>query len=191
MSTPAEFLPDTDWKTQSPDQRYAADAALYVQFHVKAVMNEHASKEAERMIFTDTLYIRIMVPGDKHSIVDRPATADDKKRFGRYLDAFKNGLEMEDQGTPLTVVPWLSPSQVEEYKYFNIYTVEQLAEVGDNVGQKFRQFNEHKRRATEFVQGMVPENVRVELNERDERIAELEAKLAELLEASTAEIEEA
>ena len=189
MSTPAElmntpgFLPEPSGLNRGSQSRFANDGNLYVQFHILPIMNEGKSKEADRMVYEDRLFVRIMVPGDKHSIIDRQATREDKERFRTYLDAFESGKSQEAKGTPLSVMPWLTPSQVEEYKYFNIYTIEQLAGVADSAGQKFMLFHEHKRKAQQFLQGVVPENVQKELDSRDEVIAELQRKLDILLAA--------
>ena len=68
-----------------------------------------------------------MVPGDKCSIVDRPASAEDKARFPKHYAAFQGNNEDLVQGTPLETWPQLTRSQVEEMRYFHVRTVEQLA----------------------------------------------------------------
>ena len=189
MSTPTElmntqgFLPEPRGLNKQNQSRFANDGNLYVQFHIEPVMQELKSKQADRMVFEDKLFVRIMVPGDKHSIIDRQATSQDRQRFKKYLEAFQSGRDQEAIGTPLSVMPWLTPSMVAEYKYFNIHTIEQLANVADSAGQKFILFHEHKRKAEQFMQGVVPENVQKELDSRDEQIAELERKLSILLAA--------
>ena len=60
-------------------------------------------------------------------IPTRPARQLDKARFARQYQAFKAGKEDQQSGTPLNVVPFMTPAKAEEYKFFNIATVEQLA----------------------------------------------------------------
>ncbi len=68
----------------------------------------------------------------------------------------------------------MTPSKVEEYKFFNITTVEQLAGASDAVGQKFFGFSEDKRAANNFIElakGNAPlVKMNEELKERDAKI---------------------
>ena len=182
MSTPADvlnsgLLPEPSGLLNQIQQRYAEDASLHVQFHVEAVHNEFQSEALGRVVFEDKVFIRIMVPGDKTSIVDRQATPEDKRRFSAQFAKFREDQEQTDTGTPLTMVPWLTPAQAAEYKFFNIFTVEQLAECPDSNGQKFVKFFEHKAKAKGFLEGLVPDNVQKELDARDEQITEQKNQL--------------
>jgi hypothetical protein len=82
----------------------------------------------------------------------------------------------------------MSPSKVEEYKYFKIVTVEQLAEANDNLGAKFMGFNQDKQRAKAFMEvakNNAPiEAMNVELAKRDEQIENLKT-MVEALQANT------
>jgi uncharacterized protein CbrC (UPF0167 family) len=66
---------------------------------------------------------------------DRPASAQDKGRFSKQYAMFKQGMSEEDQvtGTRLSDWPFLGRAQAEELKYLGIKTVEQLAEVRDDI----------------------------------------------------------
>jgi len=132
---------------------------------------ETASNEANRPIFSDVEHVRIMVPGDKLSIVDRPASSDDKARFPDHYAKFKAGEGSQIVGTRLDAVPFITRSMVEEFKFFGIHTVEQLASTGDEVGQKFQGFQSYKQKAQKFLDAA---------NGTDARVAELERKIAEL-----------
>jgi hypothetical protein len=57
----------------------------------------------------------------------------DKKRFAQQYAAFKAGETEQVSGTPLVEAPWITRSQVEELAYVRIRTIEQLANVGDDV----------------------------------------------------------
>lgn len=117
---------------------HAGDDSLFVVFYMGTLKNEDKSIEAGRPIIDDVECVRIVVPGDKNSIIDRPATTTDKQRFNKQYGLFKQGLSEEDQisGTRLTEWPFLSRGQCEEFKYLGIRTVEQLAEVRDDIVSK-------------------------------------------------------
>jgi hypothetical protein len=180
-----ESLAPTDWSTvkepmTEQDARYAMDSKLYVNFYLRPVLQQTESDQANRPIFKDVEHIRIMVPGDKLSIVDRIASNDDKSRFADHYAKFTAGQAEQVVGTRLEMVPWMSRSKVEEYKYFGIITVEQLASAGDNVGQKFMGFQQDKQRAQAFLDAASGTNARV---------TELEEQVRQLLAAQLAQQE--
>lgn len=178
-----EVLAPTDWSSvkdpvMENDARYAMDSKLHVQFYLRPVIQETLSNEANRPIFADVEFIRIMVPGDKLNIIDRIASPDDKSRFADHYAKFKAGQAEQVVGTRLEVVPWMSRSKVEEYKFFGVLTVEQLADASDQVGQKFQGFQQDKTRAKNFLEAASGNNTRIQ---------ELERQIAELIAARAAE----
>lgn len=112
----------------------AGDDHLFVMFYMGIIQNDARTTEEGRPIFDDVESVRIMVPGDKSNVIDRPASPHDKARFAKQYAIFKAGRSEEEQlsGTRLADWPFLSRAQVEELKYLGIRTVEQLSEVGDN-----------------------------------------------------------
>lgn len=113
----------------------AGDDSLLVVFYMGCIQNEAKTVEQGRPIFDDVECVRIIIPGDKNTINDRPASEPDKKRFAKQYAMFKAGLTEDQQvsGTRLHEWPFLSRGQVEELKYLGIKTVEQLAEVRDDI----------------------------------------------------------
>lgn len=113
----------------------AGDEQLFVVFYMGIVQNQSRSVEEGRAIYDDVECVRIIVPGDKNSVIDRPATAHDKRRFMKQYGLFKEGRSEEEQvsGTRLSDWPFLSRAQAEELKYLGIKTVEQLANVRDDI----------------------------------------------------------
>lgn len=170
------------------ESRFEGDDRLFVTFSRKPVMQTGLSKEAGRAIYKEVDFVRIMVPGDKLSIVERPVDEIDRRRFAvkyeKWLATQSNAVE----GTPLSSLPTMTPAKVEEYKFFGIHTVEQLAGAADSVGQKFFGFNDDKRRANAFIElakGNAPiEKMNEELKVRDAAIEELKAQVASLVRAS-------
>jgi hypothetical protein len=171
-----DFMEETDM-----NQRYAHDSKLHVQFYLRPMIQPSESDVANRPIFRDIEHVRIMVPGDKLSIIDRCASEDDKSRFPDHYAKFKAGEGQQVVGTRLDAVPFMTRSKVEEYKFFGIFTVEQLAEAADSVGQKFMGFNNDKTRAQKFLEAA---------NGTDSRVTALE-KMVEELKAQAREREDA
>lgn len=157
--------------------RFSKDEQLFVKFHTQPLQNKKASAEEGRPIFDDREYISIMVPGDKCSIIDRPASDQDKQRFPKHYAAFASNEETQVQGTPLEQWPQLTRSQVEEMRYFNVRTVEQLAGMADTQTQQFRGMNTLRTKAQQFLEAAKDNAVNVKLNaeleDRDNQISAL------------------
>jgi hypothetical protein len=186
-TTPTTFeemsdLPGAD------ESRYAADNKLYVEFSRKPRLHPAKSREAGRAIYEEADYVRIHVPGDKSSVVERPITEMDIQRFADRYKKWQAGQAEAVVGTPLTALPGMSPAKVEEYKYFKIVTVEQLAEANDNLGQKFMSFQQDKARAKAFMEvaaNNAPiEKMNEELGKRDAEIENLKTMVEALQAAS-------
>lgn len=162
---------------QPNENRFTHDARMVVEFYRKPVHMDAKSREAGRAIYEEVDYIRIYTPGDKSSVIERPVSVLDAQRFSDRYAKWKSGQEQAVVGTPLTALPGMNPAKVEEYKYFKILTVEQLAETADNLGQKFIGFQQDKSRAKAFLQvaaNNAPiEKMNEELQKRDAEIENL------------------
>ena len=115
-----------------------ADSRLAVQFYTKAVKNEPKSLEAGRPIFEDKVYIKIIVPGDNLSEIDRPMYNEDKTRFPKHWYDFQNrhGNDEVVTGTPLEEWSLLTKGQAEELKGLKFRTVESIANCADSQLQR-------------------------------------------------------
>ena len=148
--------------------RFSDDKKLFVQFYSRPVQDTVASNEAKRPIFIDADFVKIMVPGDKRTVVDRIASDEDKQRFAQHFARYKAGQAEQTVGTPLDMLPGMTAGKVEEYKHFGIKTIEMLAEASDSVGQQFMQFQADKNRAKGYM-ALATDNAAVK---------EVEAKLS-------------
>jgi predicted RecB family nuclease len=112
----------------------------------------------------------------------------DVQRFADRYKKWQAGQAEAVIGTPLTALPGMSPAKVEEYKYFKIVTVEQLAEANDGLGQKFMSFQADKARAKAFMEvaaNNAPiEKMNEELGKRDAEIENLKTMVEALQAAS-------
>lgn len=176
-TTPTNFDNDLSNFSTPDANRYAADNKLFVEFYRKPVLQPGKSREAGRAVFEETDYIRIYVPGDKSSVIERPINNLDADRFADRYRKWQAGQEEAVTGTPLSALPGMTPSKVEEYRFFKIVTVEQLADANDNLGQKFMSFHADKNRAKNFIEvaknNAPVEQMRSELEKRDAEIENL------------------
>src|SRR4051812_45528342 len=128
-----QFSPTNFGPAADPDmfsRPNAGDEQLFVVFYMGIVKNEQRTVDEGRPIFDDVECVRIIVPGDRNNINDRPASDVDKRRFAKQYAMFKQGVKEEDQvsGTRLTDWPFLTRAQCEELKYLGLRTVEHLSE---------------------------------------------------------------
>jgi hypothetical protein len=128
------------------------DSKTYVKFYIRPVHDEEKSAEEGRPIYHDAEYIEIRTPGNETNIVRRPVSEIEKRRFAAQYRAFKAGEIEQNTGTPLSEVPWITRSQVEELSYLRISTIEILAEVNDDVCTRIPGLFKLKQRAQVYVQ---------------------------------------
>jgi hypothetical protein len=161
-----------------PRNLFAGDEKTPVQFYMGAMPAPKAESEAAgHPVFYDMEYIRIF--NSKDNIIDRPVRDTDKKRWPAKYAAWKQSGASEPGGGGWKLEAWpvMSRAQVEEFKYFKVFTVEQLAEMPDSVGQKLMGFTGLKQKARQALQ-LAQENapmemLQMELKRRDETITEM------------------
>lgn len=159
---------------------------LMVTFFYYTDKDDEETTKQGRPVFKDYEYLRCIVAGDRTNVIERPATPYDRKRFAAQYKRFKASEEQKPSGFPLSEWTQVSKAQIEELKYFNVFTVEQLAEVPDNLGQQFPFFHDLKRKANSYLTALKEEapllKMQAELQERDDKIAVLERQLQEVVE---------
>jgi hypothetical protein len=166
------------------------DDRLGVRFFTKAVEDVERTKAEGRKCFKDREYVRIMVPGDRHNVIERPVQktgsvpTDDRLRFPKHWEKFQQQQEQKaHDGTPLTLWPAMPQSTAEELQYLNIFTVEQLATLADVYVGKIPNGHKWKQRAEEFTRALrdqaVVNKMNIELAERDAQIATLKQAVDE------------
>lgn len=171
---------------QRQEAVYEFDKRLLVVFYKGATYQSFASEKEGRPIFKEEDYIKIFTPGDKNTVIDRPVSEIDKKRFAdRYAKYNSGNQDQYGTGTPLKVWPRITVAQVAEMGALNIYTVEQLAEVPDTLAQRIMGSHELRRQAKSFLDSNSAESKLVSENEANKkRIAELEESVKALLAAA-------
>lgn len=168
------------------------DSKLHVKFYMDTVeMTADSIRQGRRKV-GDMEFIQIMVPGDKNNIIKRRVNDMDRRRFPAQYDRFKQGLEEQTVGTPLSELTSITAAKVKEYEYFNIRTVEQLAGTpdGSQAGQAMMGFQQDKQRAEAFLaiaDGRAPLiDMQRQLEERDKMMEEMREQIAALQGANRA-----
>lgn len=171
------------------------DTKAWATFRMHPVLDAMASKDAGRPIKKDVPYIKIIQPGENNTqVYDQPATDDDVRRFPRQWTAFQQNQQQTVDGAPLDLLFPDSPAIVENLKHVGFRTIEQLAAANDtalqSVGMGSRQWKEKAvgylaaaEKGKDF-HGLSDRLEKLELltREKDDRIAALEAALAEATE---------
>ena len=174
--------PEYEFDVKEFEDPNSSDKSANVRFFIQPVLNEAKSAEAGRPIFEDKEYCEIVVPGNKTNRPIKPVNDIVKRRFAYQYRQWKLTGEAEPvSGTILAEVPWLTRSQVEELSYYHIRTLEQLANVGDDICGKIMGLYDLKRRAGDHLkraeEAAPVEHLRAELASRDEKINALEVAL--------------
>ena len=161
----------------------SGDEQLLVKFYTHPKQNMTKTKEMGRPIFEDREYVEIIQPGNKDSIVRRPASELDLQRFPEHYRKWKARQTDEEhvEGTLLEHWPAVTRSQVAEMKYLNIFTVEQLAGLADNHAQGMMGINVLKKKAAEYLSASVTQATAEEMTELRDTNARLQAQMAELV----------
>jgi len=189
-----------DFDVEDFEHRNAGDKSVYVKFYVRPFLDEAESAKEGRPIYKDRDYVEIRTPGNQTNIIQRPVTDMDKQRFRASYAAFKAGDTEQVIGTPLAETPWITRSQVEELAYLRIRTLEQLANVGDDVCTRIPGLFKLKQRAQAAIEraektapfiAMQAENeaMRNRLEAMETTIAEQAAIIKRLDSAATAKVE--
>ena len=157
--------------------RFHGDQYLLVRFFLHPWHNKQRSEEEGRPIYEEKTYIEIMQPGNKDSIVKRPATNMDKQRFAEHFRKFEaRSTDEHIEGTLLSEWPGISRAQVEELKFLNVRTVEQLANIADSNAQNIMGIQGLKTKANKYLEDSKGSVVAAQL-------ADLQEKYEALLEA--------
>ena len=93
------------------------DAALRVRFYFN-----HQSRHD---------HVRIEIPVDEKTVIDRMASAYDKRRFAAKWAAYEEARDQHSDETPLEDALWMDQGMVPGLERQRVFTVEQLAALPD------------------------------------------------------------
>lgn len=101
------------------------------QFFVDSVQDERATAEQGRPIFREVERVKILMPGNQYLAPVHNVTDEHRQRWAREYEAFRRGIDMAPEGTPLEQWNILSKAQVHELKGVHLRTVEDVARMTD------------------------------------------------------------
>lgn len=177
--------------------------AQHVSFFMGVAPDKVASEKEGRPIFKDVPFIRIHSAGDTTTIIEKPVWDDARnpnshtRRFPTEWKNFLAGVVESKQsgGTPLKLMPGISQAQVRELEHFRVYTVEQLADIADAHAGKFMGIQRLKNEARAYLlrakDGAAGKALAAELEARDQKIAQLEAQMQQLIQGAKKPVESA
>ena len=172
-----------DYETPDSDQS-DADKRLYVRFSLQPRLDSKRTEEEGRECYREVEFVTILIPGDKTLSVNRPIMPSDKHRFPKQYQNFLNKKGEVLIGTPLSMWPLVSETQRRELEYFNVRTVEQLADVADGVASNMMGMLGLKQKAQKFITATKETapliKMQQELSQRDDSIAALQDQLTKL-----------
>ena len=175
---------DSDISHFDPRNPYKGDERLPVRFYMGALPDDAETAAQGRPIYRDVECIQIF--NSKDNVIDRPVRDTDKQRWPGAYNAWKatGASEPGAVGTRLEHWPAMTRAQVEEYKFFKVFTVEQLAELPDATTQKIMGAVKLKQLAKLYVEAAKGEapfiRMQAEIDKRDGQIAELTAEVRRL-----------
>lgn len=105
-------------------------------FELVPVHLKFQSEKEGRPIYKDVEYIRHIPMGDNKTQTVEEVTDKIRQEFPDEYKRFKSGMQESHIGTPLKEWAYMRPAQIKELNYLNVFTVEHLAELGEDALQR-------------------------------------------------------
>ena len=154
------------------------------RFFIESVEDPLASQREGHPVFFDQERVELLVPGNMLNVVVEIVGPSHAQRWPEAYKRFKDGQEMATNGTPLEFWPILKPAQVRELKAMNLFTIEHVRDMNDQVaqrkmaGRKLRNFA--RAYLDDAAAGAMLSKATADNEAKDLRIGELEHKVNEL-----------
>jgi hypothetical protein len=107
------------------------DGNNHPRFFLESVQDVVASETQGRPIFRDEERVEIIMPGNPNTRPVARVTDEHKQRWPKEYEAFRQGMEVSPDGTPLEEWSILKRSQVLELKALGFKTVEHIRDMDD------------------------------------------------------------
>jgi hypothetical protein len=160
--------------------RYGEDRNMFVVFYQRSVEDPIASKQAGRRICKGGTYIKIQPPGERLTVIDRPVTEDDKRRWPSQWQHFERNHEGAlVEGTPIDLLYPDHPEVADMLRGSAVHTIEQCAALSglaiESIGMGAQEYvNRAKKYLEHSAKGVAFHQHSKDLAERDQKIRLLE-----------------
>lgn len=171
----------------NPRTGRAEGTPVCVGFGLHPIEDAAATERAGRPVYRDEVFVKIVVPGDRTTVVLTKAKEEHKRRFPQAWAAYERREHQAVEGTPLEQWPAMSRALALTLKAAHIHTVEALAAVHDghleNLGWDAREW---RAKAKAYLDGAEKGAAAQKLASENEvlraQIAEMQSTLARLQE---------
>jgi len=121
------------WIAVGQDESDTAKALFYHE-----TMVDQAATDREGHVVTRNVErVKILVPGDDKSVVDRVVTDKDKKRWPEVYQRFHERRDRQViDGTDIREWPYLTRDWVAKLQFLNVHTIEEIAKAPDSLLEK-------------------------------------------------------
>lgn len=153
------------------------DGNNYPRFFIDSVQDMVASENEGRPIYRDEERVEIFMPGNPYTRPVERVSNEHKQRWPKEYAAFKDGIEMSPDGTPLEEWSILKRSQILELKGLGFKTVEHIRDMDDHAIQRIPMYG---RRLRELAEVFLDDASRIAMTnklsaENDKKDAEIAA----------------
>lgn len=157
----------------------------FPRFFIDSVHDMAASEKQGRAIYQDEERVEIIMPGNPHTRPVAKVTDEHRQRWPKEYEAFKAGIEMSPDGTPLEEWSVLKRSQVLELKSLGFKTVEHIRDMDDlsiqRIGLGGRRLKELAFGFLDDAERMAMTNkLSIENDRKDAEIASLRRQVEEM-----------
>lgn len=176
---------------------HGTDASGFVEFYDGEDQDHMETMAQGRPIYKTMPFLRLMFPGDKNKIIERPVKMEsdgqspaDPLRWPGAWDRYQKGSHQTHDGLPLGQWIMASAADVRNLQGANVYTVEQLASVTDanlsSLGHGARNLRD---KAVAFLAQAGDAEIAQVVNAQIEQVRGENSALTSALESANARIE--
>ncbi len=106
------------------------------RFYMEAVQDPLGTAKEGRPIFRQEERVELFMAGNPYTMPVMKVSDEERRRWPREYEAFRHGIEIAPEGTPLEEWPILNRAMVMELKSLHIHTVEDIAVLSDTGTQR-------------------------------------------------------
>jgi len=173
---------DAGWRNEAFGEEQKGKMLVF--FHDVQKKHNFRTEQEKRPVFVAVTHIKKVVPGDTRLVIDRPMRNEDKDEFPVEWARFEQKKGAMAIGTPLDAWSEITDTQKAEFRFLNIFTIDQFATLPDSAGEKIMGFHDLRAKAKAFLDAMKDTGRAAKLEadkaETDAKLAKQDAEMQEL-----------